>query len=301
MPKVIYIMGSGRSGSTLLSQLLGQVPVCCAVGEIRSIWTRLLDDGYCGCGERFSACPFWSRVAERAFGGRQRERNYEYVRGQALRLDRIRRLPTLMKPTEPSDLAQLRRLLSRLYESVAAESDCRVIVDSSKTYGHLAILQRIPGLDIKPVHLVRDPRGVAYSWARKKTRSDQRGEQAYMRRYNPLRTTITRYLDVLADVVPRSRPLRVRYEDLIASPRRTLEAILESAGESGYESFDFLDEKSAHLKPVHSVAGNPGRMTTGRIEISLDETWRRSMKKSHRLAVSCLAAPLLVRYGYWRR
>jgi hypothetical protein len=110
---------------------------------------------------------------------------------------------------------------------------------------------------------------------------------------------MTGYIDILADVVPRSRPLLVRYEDLVASPRHTLEAILDAAGESGNASFDFLDAKSAHLEPVHSVAGNPSRMTTGRIEISLDEAWRRSMKTSHRLAVTCLSAPLLVRYGYW--
>jgi hypothetical protein len=299
MPKVIYIIGSGRNGSTLLSQLLGQVPGCCAVGEIRSIWTRLIDGNYCGCGRPFTQCPFWSRVVERAFGD---EPGFEpsEVRTMANELDRIRRLPTVMRSIGPDDLVRLRKLVSRLYDAVAAESGCNVIVDSSKTYGHLAILQGIPGLEITPVHLVRDPRGVAYSWARKKARPDHHREGAYMRRYSPARTAVAWYLNLLADVVPSSKPLAVRYEDLVSEPRRVLESILDAAGEPTHESFAFLDGHTAELKPVHSVAGNPSRMTTGPIEIALDEEWRRSMKTSQRLTVTCLSAPLLVRYGYWR-
>jgi len=30
--------GSGRSGSTLIDIILGQIPGCCPVGEIRDIW-----------------------------------------------------------------------------------------------------------------------------------------------------------------------------------------------------------------------------------------------------------------------
>jgi hypothetical protein len=300
MPKVIYIIGSGRNGSTLLSRLLGQVRGYCSVGEIRSIWTRLIDDNYCGCGEPFSRCPFWSRVVERAFGD---EAGFEpgEVRAMALRLDRIRRLPTVMRSTGPEDLERLRKLVWQLYEAVAAESDCEVVVDSSKTFGHLAILQGIPGVEIIPVHLVRDPRGVAYSWARKKARSDHRGGEAYMRRYSPARTAMMWYLNLLADVVPSSKPLAVRYEDLAEAPQRVLESILEATGKPGNESLAFLDGHIADLQPVHSVAGNPSRMTTGPVEIALDEEWRRSMKTSQRLTVTCLCAPLLLRYGYWRR
>lgn len=300
MPKVIYIIGSGRNGSTLLSRLLGQVPGCCSVGEIRSIWTRLIDDNYCGCGQRFSECPFWARVVQRAFGD---ETGFDAarVRETALRLDRIRRLPTVMRATGPEELEGLRALVSRLYEAVAAESECEVIVDSSKTFGHLAILQGIPGFEIIPVHLVRDPRGVAYSWARKTAREDHRHGASHMRRYSPARTAMMWYLNLLADVVPSSRPLAVRYEDLVESPQHVLESILAAAGQPEHRSFPFLDGHTATLKQVHSVAGNPSRMTTGPVEIALDEEWRRSMKASQRLTVTCLSAPLLVRYGYWRR
>src|SRR3569623_2074282 len=41
---------------------------CVAVGELRFLWQRgVIEDRLCGCGERFSACPFWAEVMRRAF------------------------------------------------------------------------------------------------------------------------------------------------------------------------------------------------------------------------------------------
>lgn len=40
-----------------------------AAGEVRYLWQRgLLEDRWCGCGERFTRCPFWQDVLGRAFG-----------------------------------------------------------------------------------------------------------------------------------------------------------------------------------------------------------------------------------------
>ena len=68
-PTVIYIAGSGRSGSTLLERTLGALPGWVNIGEAIDIPRKVAPlDELCGCGEAFSACPFWSRVG-RTFGG----------------------------------------------------------------------------------------------------------------------------------------------------------------------------------------------------------------------------------------
>ena len=60
-PTVLLIGGTGRSGSTLLDRLLGELPGFAAVGEVRYTWSEALaDNRYCGCGARFLDCPFWS-------------------------------------------------------------------------------------------------------------------------------------------------------------------------------------------------------------------------------------------------
>ena len=67
--RVLYVSGWVYSGSTLLSNILGEIEGVFAAGEVRHIWRRgLLEDRPCGCGAAFSACPFWSAVVEEAFG-----------------------------------------------------------------------------------------------------------------------------------------------------------------------------------------------------------------------------------------
>src|ERR1700743_2959648 len=71
-PTVIYIAGSGRSGSTLLERVLGEMPGAVNVGELIDVFRRTAPLGErCGCGLPFTDCPFWSGVGKRAFGGWQ--------------------------------------------------------------------------------------------------------------------------------------------------------------------------------------------------------------------------------------
>src|SRR5207302_427627 len=67
---VLFIGGAGRSGSTLLDRLLGRRPGFVSAGEVVHLWRRgLSEDQLCGCGERFSDCPFWQKVGQLGFDG----------------------------------------------------------------------------------------------------------------------------------------------------------------------------------------------------------------------------------------
>src|SRR5207245_4821641 len=69
-PTVLYLGGVGRSGSTLVDRILGQVPGLFSGGEIRDLWARgLIENRQCGCGTPFRSCSFWTEVGRRAFGG----------------------------------------------------------------------------------------------------------------------------------------------------------------------------------------------------------------------------------------
>src|SRR5215472_7373359 len=69
-PIVVYIAGSGRSGSTLLERTLGEIPGFVNVGELIDLFRREASRAdRCGCGLPFGDCPFWASVGERAFGG----------------------------------------------------------------------------------------------------------------------------------------------------------------------------------------------------------------------------------------
>ena len=60
--KVIAISGSGRSGSTLLSQLLSQDSSVFNLGQMRHLWRAFENDEPCTCGETLQSCAVYSRV-----------------------------------------------------------------------------------------------------------------------------------------------------------------------------------------------------------------------------------------------
>ncbi|MGD2217703.1 MAG: hypothetical protein PVJ64_13190, partial [Gemmatimonadales bacterium] len=66
--KVLFIVGKGRSGSTILDNILGQVDSFISLGEVW-VWrgTRVLEEQNCGCGKRAAECPFWSKALHLAY------------------------------------------------------------------------------------------------------------------------------------------------------------------------------------------------------------------------------------------
>jgi hypothetical protein len=61
-PKVLYLAGAHRSGTTLLTGVLGCYPGIFAAGELHEIWANLLEGRPCGCGRSLQSCPVWRPV-----------------------------------------------------------------------------------------------------------------------------------------------------------------------------------------------------------------------------------------------
>jgi hypothetical protein len=300
--KVLYIAGCGRSGSTILDNILGQLDGFVSVGEIRYLWQRgMIDDRLCGCGEPFSSCPFWTEVLRRVREGDELDpaRIVELLgRGT-----RARHIPWLLRtrrhPERVRDrLQDLPNVLAHIYGSVAETTGARVIVDSSKlpTYGEM--LRHVPGVETYVVHLVRDPRATAFSWMRAKPLPERDGRM--MQQQRPSKSAA---LWMLWNAATEgfwgqgSRSLRLRYEDFIASPQAVVERIVGLVGERVSE-LPFVAADQVTLATTHGVAGNPSRFTTGVVPLRLDAAWRDQMRPRDRLLVSTLTAPLGYRYRY---
>jgi Sulfotransferase family len=303
--KVLYIAGSGRSGSTLLDRILGQLDGFFSVGELHNLWGRgLLADRRCGCGLPFSSCPTWAAILRRAFGGPD---GVDARRMAALSRESTgpRRLPTLLARgvrhthTDPG-LATYQETLGRLYQAVAQETGCRVIVDSSKAPLYAEQLRTLPGVDLYLVHLVRDPRATAHSFQRKKQLPDF-GDGRLMQRQPPLVSSRRWALwQTVIELLWRGRPdryLRVRYEDFVRQPEATVRRITALVNEVPAE-LAFPAGRTVHLQPTHSVSGNPNRFTTGDVEVRSDDEWMNLMRRPDRMLVTALTLPLLLRYRY---
>jgi hypothetical protein len=308
-PRIIYLAGLGRSGSTLIERLLGELPDACALGEVVHVWRRsLVHNERCGCGLRFAECDFWQQVGEAGFGGWARVDPALTARLRA-EVDRNRFVPLLAGPVLPSGF---RRTLDeyvgyyqRLYTAVGEVAGCSVVIDSSKHPSLAFCLSRAAGLDVRVIHVVRDSRAVAYSWSRRVARPDAEAE-SYMRQLRPTSSAAQwSSQNAVMHLLPRTETpmLRVRYEDLVRAPAAALRAIASFAGLGGDErELQFLGEDGtgywAEIRPAHTVSGHRTRFSSGRIPIRPDDRWRTAMSPAQRRLVTAATFPLLARYGY---
>jgi Sulfotransferase domain len=311
-PRVLYLGGLGRSGSTLLERLLGELPGVCPVGEVMHMWQRgVAEAENCGCGEPLPQCPFWRKVGEAAFGGWD---SVDLSRVADLRhtVQRLRCVPQLAAPRLRSslrrDVGEYTGYYLRAYAAIADVSGCPVVVDSSKHASLAYCLRWRPELDFRVVHVVRDSRAVAFSWTRQVNRPGSTADP-YMLTYSPAKAARQWNLEngALQLLAWQGVPtLRVRYEDLVAEPAATLTKVADFAGiRSAEQAADFLDRdgdgRSVELRASHTASGNPMRFTTGKVVIRSDDRWKTAMPARQRRMVAGLTLPLLARYGYLRR
>lgn len=304
--RVLYIAGWGRSGSTLLDRLLGQMDGTVSVGEMRDVWERgVRENRLCGCGRPFLECPMWTQVGQCAFGGWDRLDLDEVIRLRQL-LDRPWFVPFLVAPRLlprrlEGDLREYARLLAALYAAIDEVNQGRVIVDSSKIPS-FALILRLAGVRLRALHLVRDSRGVIHSWRKQVRLADATDGEDFMRRYG-VASACVRYLmyngmsHLLAVVGLPYR--RLRYEDLVAEPAATVSDIAGFAGvRPSTGLLAELERRTLLAAPTHTVDGNPMRLDVGSIAIRADEGWRTGLPARHRRLASVLTAVLLAPYGY---
>ena len=301
---VLYIAGWGRSGSTLLDRVLGQIPGFVSVGEVREMWkSGCIENRDCGCGRPFKECPFWNAVGIEAFGGWD---NLDLDEVIQLRygLDRAWVTPALGLPAKTPGLSRrVERyvdLLIRLYRAIHEVSGAQVVVDSSNLASHALLLRQVPGINLKIVHLIRDSRGVAYSWTKSVPRHVTAEATRYMPRYNAFASSLRWSMyNLLASSLQRfDLPERsIRYEDLMKAPVREVSALADFAGVTPPD-LSFMSDESVTFGIGHTVDGNSMRFRLGEVPLRKDEEWRTKMSSTDRRTVTALTLPLLARYGY---
>lgn len=308
---VLYIGGHGRSGSTILGQTLGQIPGFVNVGELWQVWYRgLRENERCGCGQLFYSCEFWRAVGGEAFGGwdnvdvdkmvafRPYLKSPRYAPHYALAAKagiRSRKMNTLVEESGP--------ILEGLYRAIQRVSGAEVVVDSSKRQSYAVLLSLLSFADLRVVHLVRDSRAVAYSWARSKESPAAVGGRL-MPRMSPakasrgwsLRNYSYGFLSSFA------RLSRLRYEDFVNDPTFYLAETLTRVGfDDEVGNLPGVRGREISLSVDHSVSGNPARFRTGNVALRPDEEWKIKMRGADKNVVTALTAPLLLKYGYLGR
>ncbi len=301
--KVLFITAFGRSGTTLLDNVIGQLPGFFSLGETQFVWDRSLrDNRLCGCGKPFRDCEIWGPVAEEALADLSPAEIEEMVRLRD-RLGSLRLVPRSWRGDAGVD-AGLRLYidrLRRLYDAVHRVTGCQVLVDSSKSPSHGYVLDHMSGIDLEVLHMVRNPRAVAFSWQKRKVYDASGDEPMYMARLS-LRKSAMMWLgwNSVSELLWRNRSnyRRLRYEDFVDRPREVLEDLRARLG-AGDAKLPFTGSHTVELEANHCLAGNPNRFQRGSVEIRRDVVWTQKMPAWKQLAIVALTWPLLARYGYF--
>jgi len=301
LPRLIYLAGVPRCGSTVLGRMLGDIPGAIFTGELSLFWCRFADGELCSCGQPLQNCPFWSAVISEGFGklGPEDARNLE-------RLERTLRLwqkislapPIRRKIAKTGQFRAVADARMRLYRSIAEVAQVSWIVDSGKD-SWLGMLFSCLYENFDTIHIVRDPRGVAFSKT-KSVKSDS--EPRYLPRRPPVIAAFTWLVENLVIQIALKRLsasyIRIRYEDLAADPETVIREVAHSMKIGVGQEAHGKSEK--HEYYFHWVAGNPGVRQAGnsQLQIRLDEEWRYRLPLVQRLLVTVVCAPLLPSYGY---
>jgi len=224
--KVIYVMGAGHSGSTILGVALGNCEGIFYAGEVEE-WLVNAGESPIGGTER---TRFWRRVrdgvadAGEVFGV---EANRCIERSSSLL--RARRWATRRRLRAP-----YRRVAQELLGAIAREADAAMVVDSSHFPLRARELKALEGVELFLVYLARDPQGVVSS----ELRGIHRHNVAE-RRARTLAANANLWLTHLLSVLvfrsqPRSHRLFLRHEDFLADPAGATRRILEMAGSDAH-------------------------------------------------------------------
>lgn len=304
--KVIYISGMPRSGSTMLGKCLGQIQGASDIGEFWALWRPAWRQGdLCGCGEPVNQCAFWKQVVTAALpspielhGARMGDLHRKHMGTlRAPWLAFKTRSRTLRGP-----LREYAVLLDRHYRAVCNVSGGRVIIDSSKMASDALIASTLEGADLYIVHLIRDPRGVAWSWSKSWTQPGKAGRP--FDRYSAFGTSVrwivyNCFSLYLRRRVGRHRFFTIKYETLIHDPARLLTQLIVQLDEDPDDLQMTAEKSTIKLKQIsHPAWGNPMRITTGSLQLWLDDDWKAFLTPYRRRLITILCGPLLLAYRY---
>lgn len=260
---------------------------CQCLGELHQFPKGLLGTPHeCSCGQLVTDCLHWDAVSRE---WRSRSPDLDVAEHSRIAHELGQRaLAALNGSVALPDGGEILRScceVDALYEAAASTAGVDTLVDSSKHVGRAALLAERSRHEVCLIHLIRDPRGVA--WSHRKPRPPKPGESESKSRSRSVRKTIHRWNrdNALAGrlVMTTNRPaLSLRYEDLVRKPDASL-ARLETELDLDLSSARAAVQARQPLISDHAVAGNTGVRRHPVTELVLDEKWRQGLSVLERL------------------
>ncbi len=299
-PKILYILGGGHSGSTLLDLILGSCDEVFSGGELfyydyykdyRTLPWTLKRGRICTCGKGFDDCPIWEKV------NFPDENNIICDRpiGQSVRIAANLLNPWSSRAGFPVVTGKNSDLYRKIQKVANDQHDgIEFIVDSSKDprrLYELVIDPKIPNEDISVIHLVRDVRGYVNSY--QKTTRSRPPRSAVVSAFEWL------VINVFSELVVRRfrlRSIQVSYDEFTSDFSHSLERL------SDFLNIEIAEQDLARRieeTVYHNVHGNPMRLGSFK-GIKRDTKWREKLGPVKVRLLGAFFWPFLRRWVYRR-
>ena len=273
--RVIYISGSGRSGSTLLERLLHASTDASGLGEFHCMWRVAASQLTCSCGSDSASDPFWQAARSRAGIGPGEVAEARRLEGIVARSGFIARHGfSIARLSEDRSVRRFLEIQFSLFEAVSELTGRKVVIDSSKAGPRSWILACDSRVGF--VHLYRNPADAIASW---RSRKFDQGLGQDMQRLSVGRAALDWWkVEYFARRLGRQRPVQMMdYHQLCKTPRQTIDQALLAMKLPVTDDAAWLgSHKARPTVNYHSLNGNPDRFDRSAIEVSLRETrWSR--------------------------
>jgi Sulfotransferase family len=256
-PKIIYIAGFERSGSTILDIMLGNMDNHFSVGELSFYPTNgIVDNEFCSCGSRVMDCSFWKGVTEQ--WNKERKLSIEKYNRIHWNNFRNKRLFNLIKNLNfpDKDFNLFIEDTRSLYNIIWSENGGRTIIDSSKSPYRMLLLKKA-GFDPLVVHVVRQISGVLCSTQKLLKVDPTKGIEKELGNRKPLSVILTWLINnvLVKQFSSGLKRIMIPYENFIQSPESVLGRVAPLSGD-----YLALLNNNGPFDARHLVAGGRIRM-----------------------------------------
>lgn len=250
--KLIFILGSQRSGTTALEYILSTNPQLHTLGEVMLLEEFICNNpqfsiskGRCTCGVALSQCDFWQPVLEAVcveLNIDTTELRTNVISGNGTRKELIKHL-------------------NLLYEEAYKQAD-NALLDSSKSLEYLLLInEALPDWDIKVVRISRDPFEVVSSVIKWRERVGRKKKTPFYFLYQWMK--VNRQVKRWVQSQNSFECIEVKYEEFISNYKELIPSILRQFGCSD----EYATQLS--LRDTHTVAGTPTRFEKDIFELSV--------------------------------
>lgn len=243
-PLIVFLLGAGNSGSTVLGMILGAHSETVSVGEPGKYDRYRTFNMVCSCGAPIRQCAFWSCL--------ELDESTVPVSPLTKYSDLVFRGPrTVNRDQHFRPIIQRNR---EFYKAVSELSGKAIVIDSSQDLIRFYYMARSGQFRIRPIFLIRDGRDYIDSMRRRMKMNAFRSVIRWCRINLATRK-------VIKDLGISDHTKVLRYRDLMDDRETTLSDLCDWLDIS-YES----DMLSFHKREHHHIAGTPSRFEMGRLE-----------------------------------